>query len=151
MVKARFHPRLDVCEHQLNRSIELFLESRDFYSSATLAGAAEEVLGKMLEDSGSKSSSTRKTIALMSSLTPQEIEALKDFAKQKDFSTVRDTLNEYRNWLKHFIPELDEFFIDAESAAADLIERAVENFYQVTGRDTSQTERFLEFQRNRNS
>lgn len=151
MVKARFHPRLDVCEHQLNRSIELFLESRDFYSSATLAGAAEEVLGKMLEDSGSKSSSTRKTIALMSSLTPQEIEALKDFAKQKDFSTVRDTLNEYRNWLKHFIPELDEFFIDAESAAAELIERAVENFYQVTGRDTSQTERFLEFQRNRNS
>ncbi len=87
----------------------------------------------------------------MSSLTPQEIEALKDFAKQKDFSTVRDTLNEYRNWLKHFIPELDEFFIDAESAAAELIERAVENFYQVTGRDTSQTERFLEFQRNRNS
>ncbi|WP_310646505.1 hypothetical protein [Limnohabitans sp.] len=150
-MKARFHPRLDVCEHQLNRSIELFLESRDFYSSATLAGAAEEVLGKMLEDSGSKSSSTRKTIALMSSLTPQEIEALKDFAKQKDFSTVRDTLNEYRNWLKHFIPELDEFFIDAESAAAELIERAVENFYQVTGRDTSQTERFLEFQRNRNS
>lgn len=152
MTKACFHRRLDVCEHQLNRCIELFLDSNDFYSSATLAGAAEEVLGKILEaDSGSKSSSTRRTIALMSSLTPQEIEALKDSAQQKDFPTVRDTFNEYRNWLKHFKPELDEFFVDAESAAAELIERAVENFYQVTGRDTPQTERFLEYQRKLNS
>ena len=87
----------------------------------------------------------------MSSLTPQEIEALKDSAQQKDFPTVRDTFNEYRNWLKHFKPELDEFFVDAESAAAELIERAVENFYQVTGRDTPQTERFLEYQRKLNS
>jgi lantibiotic modifying enzyme len=151
MVKACFHRRLDVCEHQLNRCIEMFLDSSDFYSSATLAGAAEEVLGKMLEYSGSESSSTRRANALLSSLTPQEIEALKDSVEQKNIPTARRILNEYRNWLKHFMPELDEFFIDAESAAAELIERAVENFYQVSGRDTPQTERFLEYQRNRNS
>jgi lantibiotic modifying enzyme len=87
----------------------------------------------------------------LSSLTPQEIEALKDSVEQKNIPTARRILNEYRNWLKHFMPELDEFFIDAESAAAELIERAVENFYQVSGRDTPQTERFLEYQRNRNS
>ncbi len=35
--------------HQLNRAIELFLDEKDYICSITLSGAAEEILGRMVE------------------------------------------------------------------------------------------------------
>ena len=39
---------LDVAERQLERAIALFLDEEDYVSALTLAGAAEEILGKLL-------------------------------------------------------------------------------------------------------
>ena len=43
--------KLEVAAHQLNVAIRLFLES-DYLSSLTLAGAAEEILGKISKRTG---------------------------------------------------------------------------------------------------
>jgi hypothetical protein len=43
--------KLEVASHQLNVAIRLFLEG-DYLSSLTLAGAAEEILGKLSQRAG---------------------------------------------------------------------------------------------------
>lgn len=43
--------KLEVASHQLNAGIRMFLEG-DYLSSLTLAGAAEEILGKLSERAG---------------------------------------------------------------------------------------------------
>ena len=43
--------KLDVAVHQLNVAIRLFLDG-DYLASLTLAGAAEEILGKLCERAG---------------------------------------------------------------------------------------------------
>ena len=39
--------KLEIAELQLNQSIAFYLEGKDLISAVTLAGAAEEILGKM--------------------------------------------------------------------------------------------------------
>ena len=48
--------KLQVAEHQLDAAIRLYLNADDFVSAITLAGAAEEILGKLLERRGNKHS-----------------------------------------------------------------------------------------------
>ena len=43
---------LDIAERQLERAIVLFLDDKDYVSALTLAGAAEEILGKLLNKAG---------------------------------------------------------------------------------------------------
>ena len=41
-----------VAEHQLERALRLFLDERDYVSAITLAGASEEILGRLLAKEG---------------------------------------------------------------------------------------------------
>jgi aryl-alcohol dehydrogenase-like predicted oxidoreductase len=50
----RVHKQLEAAKNQLDRAIKLFFDEADYYSAATLAGASEEILGKMLEAQGEK-------------------------------------------------------------------------------------------------
>jgi len=43
---------LEIAKRQLDRSISLFFDERDYFSSLTLAGAVEEILGKILNHGG---------------------------------------------------------------------------------------------------
>jgi hypothetical protein len=58
-------------------------------------------------------------------------------------------LNQYRNWLKHYMKDDFTFFADAKEASEDLIDRACSNFWQLTTRETEQTKRFYEYQRDK--
>ena len=44
--------RVEVARVQLDRALLLFLSKADYISAITLAGAAEEILGKLAEQSG---------------------------------------------------------------------------------------------------
>ncbi len=44
--------KLDIATRQLKRALEFFLDDNDLICSITLAGAAEEILGKLLEKQG---------------------------------------------------------------------------------------------------
>ena len=43
---------LKIAKEQLETALRLYFEQRDYYSAITLAGAAEEILGKMLNHNG---------------------------------------------------------------------------------------------------
>lgn len=140
------HNQLVVSEHQLDTAIRLFLDDRDFYSSGTLAGAAEEILGKLLEEAGHEHALNNMISSVRSLLAAEEVDALSDKPKKNPRSAISDELNFYRNWLKHYHKDDFELYIDAEDAAAELIDRAVTNFFQLTGKETKHMRRFLEYQ-----
>lgn len=144
---TRPHNQLVVSEHQLDTAIRLFLDNRDFYSSGTLAGAAEEILGKLLEDAGQEHALNNMISSVLKLLTAEEVNALSDKPKKNPRSTISNELNFYRNWLKHYCKDDFELDIDPEDAAVELIDRAVTNFFQLTGKETTHMRRFLEWQR----
>lgn len=85
--------KLEVAVSQLGQAIRLFLEG-DHLSSLTLAGAAEEILGKLCERSG-KPVSAEQIIAFHWKDTDP---ALPDAERRKILLTV---LNRARNAAKH--------------------------------------------------
>ncbi|MGB5774116.1 MAG: hypothetical protein WBP89_05600 [Sedimenticolaceae bacterium] len=77
---------------QLDRAILLFLNEKDFVSSITLAGAAEEILGALVSKAGGTPCVTDQARRLKESKLPHLSE------KQIAFNH----LNLARNALKHF-------------------------------------------------
>lgn len=142
------HNQLVVSEDQLDRAIRLFLDEGDYYSSGTLAGAAEEILGSLLLKAGHDHALNNMISTVLKLLTAAEVEALGDKSNRNPHSKISDELNFYRNWLKHYREDDFELYIDAKDAASELIDRAVTNFFQLTNRETEQMRRFVEYQRN---
>ena len=46
------HSKTDIALRQLETALRLFDEGQDYYSVVTLAGAADEILGRLLESQG---------------------------------------------------------------------------------------------------
>lgn len=128
------HNKLEAAKNQLDRAIKLFFDEADYYSAATLAGASEEILGKMLEAQGGKHALASISSAIAEILRVNDVQAL----TQK--SIISD-LNDVRDWLKHYRDGKDLEF-DAKEAAFALIDRAVLNYYQLTSDKTAEMIRF---------
>lgn len=135
----------DIALRQLERAIKLFLDERDFFSSATLAGAAEEIFGQMLKQKGQTNALERETSRLFAGLTNAERDALTD--RQEKLRGVRDLLTFQRNWLKHLRDEDFTGYSDPRPEARDLIARAIDNYCDLFGSFTNEMERFREYQR----
>lgn len=142
-MSANWHNQKHVARCQLERAIELFLDEQDYYSAATLAGASEEILGKLRERTGMPHALSNLRNRLRSMLTEEEYKAIDE---KKGLLSL---LNEYRNWLKHF-SEDEELFIDSKAAAFDLIDRAHENWIALGEEDSAQMLRFREHSSGRN-
>jgi hypothetical protein len=125
--------KLSLALVQLQTAIDLFLNDRNYICALTLAGAAEEILGKLAEQ-------------------VENTNACKEL-----YSTVKSTLklnippkkigwhlNYYRNELKHFdIEENENLEIDIEAEAAHFILRALVNI-EMHGKDKiSNSETFI--------
>ena len=85
--------KLEVALHQLNVAIRLFLEG-DYLSSLTLAGAAEEILGRLSERAGT-------AIAIeyiIDFYYPDTDTTLTEKERRK---VICDLLNKGRNQVKH--------------------------------------------------
>ena len=123
---AQWHKQIDVAQCQLDQAITLFLDGKDYYSSRTLAGDGEEIFGKLTESSGNTHALNKMEKDICSTITDEELDAI---GKQKGLISL---LNEYRNWLKHYVPE-GNIFIEAEDSAYELIDRTIENCIAVTG------------------
>ena len=114
--------KFEVAERQLVKAIELFC-ARDPIPAITLAGAAEEILGKLVKDGGG-------------------INALEEEVKDRCdlFQTVfghpgdpiifADLMNNPRNELKHRMSGKALEF-DFEEEAVNLIQRAIDNFQKL--------------------
>ncbi len=112
--------KLDIAEQQLVHAIELFCSGERIISAITLAGAAEEILGKLVVAS-------RRTNALGGEVDYQCEMFESHFGCATDPKIFRDLENNARNELKHLCAGGD-IEIDLEQEAVNLIERAVNNF-----------------------
>ena len=171
---------------QLETALRLYCEGEDYYSAITLAGAAEEILGKTL---AAKNEERRKTLGLgeedAAEKIPEELfgdasflyenalesdirnaailsEALdgegllqkesdtpeerrQQEREYKKFSKeIANHANYPRNALKHWSPgEPEDKVFDAQKEAKDMLDRAIENYYRLTGQLTSAMEKFV--------
>lgn len=128
--------RIEIAKAHLHRTIVLFVEEKDFINAITLAGAAEEVLGKFASEAN---------------LTPA-MEELTDSLHNKlggsiDKKKIRnDYLNRAKNSLKHFNQGDDETVeIEPEEEAISMIVRAATNLFLVEGQLTEHAEIFYDY------
>lgn len=130
----RVYTKLEAAEAQLERALKLYLENSDYLSAITLAGAAEEPLGKMLEKAGEKHSLHIDSSAVVQT----HLLLLNEDLQRKD---AISTINVVRDWLKHFTDGKDGEF-DAKEEAFRIIGRAVDNYIRLTGHESELMSRF---------
>ena len=127
--------KLEVAEHQLNASIRLYLDANDYVSAVTLAGAAEEILGKLLEKQGRKHSVGEFAEACVK--VGRHI-----FNQEWTTSHFVEMQTYFRNGLKH-ITDGQPITIP-RAAAEEIIGRAVDNLWALQGRETPEVRRYME-------
>jgi len=86
----------EIAKRQIDTSIELFLTGKDYISVVTLAGAGEEILGKLLIRHSKKNM----------------VDYLKELDKSisggREFKIVNREINGFRNSLKHANDEIED-------------------------------------------
>ena len=121
---------------QLETALRIFFEGHDYFSVITLAGAAEEIFGKMLSKSGKGNSIEELTAgaeAVYRHLFGEEVGA-KDFA---------DRANRARNALKHLdVGGEPTFTLDTREEAIDMLNRAIDNYWLLEESLTTAMEKF---------
>lgn len=112
----KLHKR-EIAKRQIDSALEMFFDNKDSLSVITLAGAGEEILGKLLKRDG-RIAMIDHIISLDKRLT----------GNGRDFGVVNKEVNGIRNALKHANDPLeDEIEIDPSHAKA-MLSRAVVNY-----------------------
>jgi hypothetical protein len=126
--------QLDVALQQLETALGLFEVGTDYFSVITLAGAAEEIFGKRLEQGGEVHSLAEHVKAA------SEIFRLL-FGEEGDAKEFATRANRARNDLKRFRQD-GTIKIDAVDEALGMLNRAVDNFWRLESTLTPSMERF---------
>ena len=125
--------KIEIAKRQLETAIELYFAQKDTGSVIQLAGASEEILGKIAQRSGKKAM----------------IDHLVDLDKRvtgtgREFKIVNQEVNGTRNALKHANdPFENEVEIESGYAESMLI-RAIANYNKVNGKITPVMQQFYE-------
>lgn len=131
---------LEVAHRQLERAIALFMDEQDFVSALTLAGAAEEILGKLLVEQGKshwlESISVAALVVLGFPKTEHESPEAREAKRE-----IANIANFHKNRLKHINVEGTMTFLVNEKAA-EMIDRAISNYLELTKRETGAMGRF---------
>ena len=117
---------------QLETALRLYFEQEDYYSVITLAGASEEIFGKLLNENARENSldSLKKSVSgLFKHLYSEDLD-------EKEIVT---RANDARNKLKH---ETGVCEFDAPEEAKDMLNRAIKNYYSLTHNPTPAMDRF---------
>lgn len=125
----------EVAAHQLERALRLFLDENDYVCAITLAGASEEILGKLLEKSGQEpalSSFVNACVAIGKNIHAEG-------GPPKIFVAMP---NEFRNSLKHITD--GQVVTIPKEAAVEILARAIENYWLLTADETPLMRRFME-------
>lgn len=133
---------LEIAHRQIERAIVLFIDDKDYVSALTLAGAAEEILGKLLNNEGREHwlDSISKSALRALGFQKKEIQSI-EAAKIK--KAIANFANQHKNRIKHYNQDGSvTFFTDV--AAAEMIDRAIANYFDLTQRETGAMGRFKE-------
>ncbi|MGH8605424.1 MAG: hypothetical protein ACREXR_22340 [Gammaproteobacteria bacterium] len=114
--------KFEVAERQLAKAIELFC-AHDPLPAITLAGAAEEILGKLVKDGGGVS-------ALEDEVKDRCDLYQTIFGRPGDPKGFANLMNTPRNELKHRMSG-NPLDFNLEEEAVNLIQRAIDNFQKL--------------------
>ena len=127
------YSKLELAKAQLEKAIELFLEESNYACSITLAGASEEILGKLLIEEGKEPE--LKEYATQCAEDSKNI--VDTELQEKDFATEA---NYFRNHCKHY---MDGNPITISGwAASGILNRAITNYFSLTGEETELMKQF---------
>ncbi len=114
---------------QLETALRLYFEQEDYYSVITLAGASEEIFGKLLKEN--KLEKSENSLDSLKKDVPEIHKQLYDGElSERD---VAKRANYARNKLKHWSPgDSKTVEFDANEEAKDMLERAIDNYYSLT-------------------
>ncbi|MFQ5433073.1 MAG: hypothetical protein ACE5EN_11285 [Nitrospinota bacterium] len=121
---------------QLETALRLFFESEDYFSVITLAGAADEIFGKMLSARGIENSleSTKNAVAAIH---------LKLYGEDLAEKDIIERANRAKNALKHFDKNnTPTITFNAKEEAIDMLNRAIDNYWSLKEWLTPSMERF---------
>jgi hypothetical protein len=115
--------KLQVAERQLDRALKLFLDEKDYVCAITLAGASEEILGKLLEKVGKEHAlgSFVKACVAAGRILHGEEWSTKEFVGME---------NAWRDALKHYTD--GEPIAVPREAAVEILDRAIDNLWALT-------------------
>ncbi|MDO8501101.1 MAG: hypothetical protein Q7S20_04590 [Gemmatimonadaceae bacterium] len=121
---------------QLETALRLYFEQHDYYSVITLAGAADEIFGKLLiaKELDSSIESLKRSVATIHKvLTGQELAP----------SAVVERANRARNALKHWSPAQPPIVLfDSLEESKDMLNRAIDNYWALEARLSPAMEQF---------
>lgn len=126
--------KMEIAAHQLERALRLFLDESDYVCAITLTGACEEILGKLLEERGKEhalGSFVKSCVAIGRDVHGEDW-------SPKMFVTMA---NQFRDDLKHYTD--GQPITVPREAAAEILDRAIENYWQLTGQKTPLIDRFM--------
>jgi hypothetical protein len=130
------HSKKQIALTQLETGLRLFQEANDYYSVVTLAGAADEILGRLLESRGG-------VTALVSLTRAAAAIHLKVHGEPSDEKEFVQRANHARNSLKHLGARSEETVrLDIREEATDMLDRAISNYWALTQSMTPAMEAF---------
>jgi hypothetical protein len=140
IVSLQAYAKQSIALAQLETALRLFRTGDELISVITLAGAAEEILGKLVRKRGQDNSldSLKKTAAAIH-------ERL--FSERIDTSVIADRANRARNALKHLTAGGDPVSLDLREEAVDILNRAVDDYWILETNLTAAMDSFLRAQR----
>ena len=125
---------------QLETALCLYFKGEDYYSVITLAGASEEIFGKLLPDGAHAFGIFQKTfVKVRQLLRGQPLDA---DAEKADAKWVADRSNYARNRLKHLDSNPQALNWDPEQEARDMLTRAIDNYWHLNADLTPLMRRF---------
>jgi hypothetical protein len=127
--------KLELAEHQLERALKLFLDEKDYVCAITLAGVSEEILGKLLEKDGKE----HALGALVNACLRYGEAVYNEEWLKKEFVAMA---NSDRDDLKHYTD--GEAVTIARENAIEMLDRAVDNYWTLTSKETALMRRFSE-------
>jgi hypothetical protein len=139
----RTYSKLEVACEQLEVALRLFFEGKEYFAVITLAGAAEEILGKHVNAQGAKNSvqelvdgAARIKVALLNEESTKDHfpDETNSSSEQEDKKALFSVANFARNAAKHMnATDPNDAVIEVfpKKATEDLLNRTVDNYYRL--------------------
>jgi len=133
---VRAYYRDDLALQQLEVALRLYFDGTDFAAVITLAGAADEIFGKLLAADGRENSleGLKKAVAAIH---------LRLYGEPTASSQIADRANRAKNSLKHWDSGQPLIVkLDLAQEASDMLFRAIDNYWLLKEDLTPAMERF---------